>query len=52
MEKRQESINKNLEELKNKHTDTSNTITEIKNTLEGSHLKLMEKSEAFQTSKS
>ena len=30
MEKMQESINKNLEELKNKHTDTNNTITEIK----------------------
>jgi len=34
MEKRQESINKDLEELKNKHTDTNNTIIEIKNTLE------------------
>ena len=34
MEKKQESINKELEELKNKHTET-NTITEIKNTLEG-----------------
>ena len=34
MKKVQESINKNLEELKNKHTET-NTITEIKNTLEG-----------------
>ena len=33
MGKRQESINKDLEELKNKHTN--NTITEIKNTLEG-----------------
>ena len=32
MGKRQESINKDLEELKNKHTN--NTITEIKNTLE------------------
>ena len=31
----QESINKDLKELKNKHTETSNTITEIKNTLEG-----------------
>ena len=29
----QESINKDLEGLKNKHTN--NTITEIKNTLEG-----------------
>ena len=35
MEKIQESISKDLEELKNKHTETSNTITEIKNTLEG-----------------
>ena len=30
MEKKQESINKELEELKNKHTETDNTITEIK----------------------
>ena len=35
MEKMQESINKDLEELKNKHVET-NTITEIKNTLEES----------------
>ena len=35
MEKMQESINKDLEELKNKHTETNNTITEIKNTLKG-----------------
>ena len=34
MEKRQKSINKDLDELKNKHTETNNTITEIKNTLE------------------
>ena len=34
MEKMQESINKDLEELKNKHTETNNTITEMKNTLE------------------
>ena len=33
MEKMQESINKHLEELKNKHTETNNTCTEIKNTL-------------------
>ena len=31
----QESINKDLEELKSKHAETNNTITEIKNTLEG-----------------
>ena len=35
MEKMQESINKDLVELKNKHTETNNTITKIKNTLEG-----------------
>ena len=35
MEKMQESINKDLEKLENKHTETNNTITEIKNTLEG-----------------
>ena len=35
MEKMQESINKDLEELKNKHAEANNTITEIKNTLEG-----------------
>ena len=34
-EKMQESINKVLEELKTKHTETNNTITEVKNTLEG-----------------
>ena len=34
-EKMQESINKDLEELKNKHAETNNTITEIlKNTPE------------------
>ena len=31
MEKMQESINKDLGELQNKHTETNNTITEIKN---------------------
>ena len=35
MGKMQESINKDLEELKNKYTETNNTITEIRNTLEG-----------------
>ena len=35
MEKMQESINKDLKKLKNKHTETNNIITEIKNTLEG-----------------
>ena len=35
MEQMQESINKDLKELKNKHTETNNAITETKNTLEG-----------------
>ena len=35
MDKTQESINKDLEELKNKPAETNNTITEIKNTVEG-----------------
>ena len=39
-EKMQESINKDLEELKNKYT--KNTITEIKNTLEGINSKISE----------
>ena len=34
MEKMQESINKDLGELKNKHAETNNTIIEIKNILE------------------
>ena len=34
MENMKESINKNLEKLKNKHTEINNTITEIKNTLD------------------
>ena len=44
MEKMQKSINKDLEELKNKHTEANNSITEIKNTLEviiGEYLKQM-----------
>ena len=43
MEKMQGSINKNLEELKNKHTN--NTITEIKNTLEGISSRISEAEE-------
>ena len=42
MEKMQESINKDLEELKNKHTETNNTITEFNNTLEGINSRLPE----------
>ena len=34
MVKMQELINKDLEELKNRHTETNNIITEIENTLE------------------
>ena len=43
MEKMQESINKDLEELKNKHTN--NTSTEIKNTLEGINSRISEAEE-------
>ena len=46
IEKIQESINKDLEELKNKHTKTNNTVIEIKNTLRSdqslSHVRLFE----------
>ena len=42
MEKMQDSINKDLEELKNKHTERSNTITEVKNTLEGMNSRISE----------
>ena len=31
MRKMQESINKDLEELKHKHTEINNTVTKIKN---------------------
>ena len=45
MEKMQDSINKDLEELKNKHTERSNTITEVKNTLEGINSRISEAEE-------
>ena len=45
MEKMQESINKDLEELKNKHIETNNKITEIKNTLEGINSRISEAEE-------
>ena len=45
MEKMQKSINKDLEELKNKHTETNNTITEIKNILEGINSRISEAEE-------
>ena len=46
VEKMQESINKELEDLKNKHTETNSTITEIKNTLEGIADYLKQKNES------
>ena len=41
----QDSINKDLEELKNKYTETNNTITEIKNTVEGIDIRISETEE-------
>ena len=45
MEKMQESINKDLKELENKHAKTNNTITEIKNTPEGINSRISEAEE-------
>ena len=45
METTQESINKDLEELKNRHTETNNTINEIKTTLEGINSRISEAGE-------
>ena len=42
MEEIQKSINKDLEELKNKDAETNNTVTEIKNTLEGINSRISE----------
>ena len=42
MEKMQELIKTDLEELKNKHTETNTTINEIKNTLEGTSSRISE----------
>ena len=47
MEKTQESINKDLEELKNKHTETNSTNTKIKNTLEGINSRISEAEEGI-----
>ena len=44
MEKKQESINKDVK-LKNKHTETNNRITEIKNILEGINSRISEAEE-------
>ena len=45
MEKMQESINKDLQELKNKHTETNNIIVEFKNILEGINSRISEAEE-------
>ena len=45
MDKMQESINKDLEKLRNKHTETNNTINEIKNALEGTNSRISEAEE-------
>ena len=45
MEKIQEAFTRHLEELKNKHTETNNTITENKNTLEGINSRVSEAEE-------
>ena len=42
-----ESTNKDLEELKYKHTETNKTITEIKNILEGINSRISEAEEHF-----
>ena len=44
-EKIHESISKDLEDLKNKHTETNSTITEIKTTLEGINSRISEAEE-------
>ena len=45
IEKMQEMINKDLEELKNKQTEMNNTITEMKSTLEGINSRIIEAEE-------
>ena len=45
MKKMQESINKELDKSRNKHTETNNTITETKNTLEGINSRISEAEE-------
>ena len=45
MEIMEESINKNLEELKNNHTETNSTSTEIKNTIDGTNRRISEAEE-------
>ena len=45
MEKMQESINEDIKELMNKHTETNSTIYEILNTLEGINRRISEAEE-------
>ena len=45
MEKIQETVNKDLEELKNKQTMMNNTINEIKNSLDGINSRITEAEE-------
>ena len=45
MEKMQESINKDLEDLKNKHIEMNSGVTEIKNTLEEINSRISEAEE-------
>ena len=45
IEKMQEMFNKDLEELKNKHTEMNNIITEMKTTLEGINSRITEADE-------
>ena len=45
MKKMQETLNNKIEGLKNKHTETNYTITEIKNTLEGVSSRISEAEE-------
>ena len=45
IEKMQESINKDLEELKHKHMETNSTFTEIKNTPERINSRIAETEE-------
>ena len=42
MEKLQEMFNKELEDLKNKHTRMDSTISEMKNILEGINIRITE----------
>ena len=45
MEKMQESIKKDLEELKNTHAETNSTVIEFKNTLQGVKRRIAEAEE-------